>query len=496
MRTAGRSLDKRKPWGRKYAVREVSSSMPFNPVRERLDRAEAQVRRWRVDLWIPAFYVAASAVWIALSDVVLGRAFRLAQDSTLWSIWKGCGFVTVTAVALHVGLRWALAHEREAFEALHRSDERKSQFIAMLSHELRNPLAPLRHALWLLERAGADSEQAASARATLGRQLLHLTRITDDLLDVTRISHGLVRLQTARVDLVDLVRRAVDDHAALFASRRVTLETDLGTLPLWLDADATRLGQVIGNVLWNAAKFTDPGGRASITVARSAGGFAVVQVRDDGIGIPADVLARVFEAFVQADTSLDRTRGGLGLGLAIVKTLVERHGGTVEARSDGIGRGAEFTIRLPLAPEEPLLAPAGRPREETMPRHRVLVVEDNLDAAETLREMLLLWDHEVEVAHDGREGIDKARAFQPDVVLCDIGLPVMDGYAVARAMRSDPELSSAFLVAVTGYASADDARRAAGAGFDRHLGKPVPLELLQEVLATAPGTTPMRVAVH
>jgi len=465
------------------------------PLRERLGRAEAEVRRWRVDLWIPAFYVAASAVWIAMSDIVLARAFRLGEGGAVWSIAKGLGFVTVTAVALHIGLRWALAHERAAFQALHRSDERKSQFIAMLSHELRNPLAPLRHALWLLERAGPDSEQAASARATLGRQLLHLTRITDDLLDVTRISHGLFRLQTSRVDLVDLVRRAVEDHEALFASRRVTLETDLGTLPLWLDADATRLGQVIGNVLWNAAKFTDPDGRASIRVSRDAGGLAVVRVRDDGIGIPADVLERVFEPFVQADLSLDRTRGGLGLGLAIVKALVTRHGGTVEARSEGAGRGSEFTIRLPLAPEQPLLATAPRPPDETMPRHRVLVVEDNLDAAETLREMLLMWDHEVEVAHDGREGIDKARAFQPDVVLCDIGLPVMDGYAVARAMRSDPKLSSMFLVAVTGYASADDARRAAGAGFDRHLGKPVPLEVLQEVLATAPRTA-VRIAVH
>jgi signal transduction histidine kinase/ActR/RegA family two-component response regulator len=468
-------------------------------LRERLGRAEAEVRRWRVDLWIPALYVLASAAWIALSDVVLARMFGLAPDGTLWSIWKGVGFVSVTAVALHLGLRWALAHERAAFEALHRSDERKGQFLAMLSHELRNPLAPLRHALWLLERAGPDAEQAANARATLGRQLLHLTRITDDLLDVTRISHGRVHLQKARLDLVELVRRAVEDHQALFASRGVTLEVDVGALPLWLDADATRVGQVIGNVLWNAAKFCDPGGRASITVERGAGGVAAVRVRDDGIGIPADVLERVFEPFVQADTSLDRTRGGLGLGLSIVKELVELHGGTVEARSEGSGRGAEFTIRLPLAPEQPLLVRASAPPHEAMRRHRVLVVEDNLDAAETLREMLLMWDHEVEVANDGGEGLAKARAFLPDVVLCDIGLPVMDGYAVARAMRSDPALSSVFLVAVTGYASAEDARRAAGAGFDRHLGKPVPLEVLQEVLATAPSAQAAgvaRVALH
>jgi signal transduction histidine kinase/CheY-like chemotaxis protein len=439
-----------------------------------------------VDLWVPALYVLVSVAWIGTSDFILANVFRFFEDSTAWSISKGFGFVAVAALALHLGLRWTMAREREAYEALHESDERKSSFIAMLSHELRNPLAPLRHALWLLDRAGPGSEQAAHARATLGRQLLHLTRITDDLLDVTRISRGKIQLQKARVDLVDVVRRTVQDHEALFGARKVSLSAAIPTLPLWIDADATRIGQVVGNVLWNAAKFTNPGGHAAIEVERAAGGFAEVRIRDDGIGIPRFVLAHVFEPFVQADTSLDRTRGGLGLGLSIVKTLVALHGGTVEARSEGTGQGAEFTIRLPLAPEQPTLLRTPGPRHDAMPRHRVLVVEDNLDAAETLREMLLMWEHDVEVAHDGREGLEKAREFQPDVVLCDIGLPEMDGYEVARAIRSDPELSSAFLVAVTGYASHDDARRAAGAGFDRHLGKPVPVEVLEEVLATAP----------
>jgi signal transduction histidine kinase/CheY-like chemotaxis protein len=447
----------------------------------------------RVDLWIPALYVAASTVWIALSDLVLARLFRFDPDTTAWSISKGLGFVAVTAVALHVGLRWTQARERDAYDALRASDERKSSFIAMLSHELRNPLAPLRHALWVLDRAAPGTEQAVHARATLGRQLLHLTRITDDLLDVTRISQGKIHLQKTHVDLVDLVRRAVEDHQGLFAARKVSLTANLATLPLWLDADATRIGQVVGNVLWNAAKFSDPGGQAEIAVERAPGGAALLTVRDDGIGIPSSLLEHVFEPFVQADTSLDRTRGGLGLGLSVVKTLVDLHGGTVQARSAGPGLGAEFRIRLPLAPEQPTLLSVAGPDRDTMPRHRVLVVEDNFDAAETLREMLLMWDHEVEVAHDGREGLDKARVFQPDVVLCDIGLPIMDGYEVARAIRSDPDLSSAFLVAVTGYASHEDARRAESAGFDRHLGKPVPVELLEEVLATAPLS---REAVH
>ena len=459
--------------------------------------ARSWAARWlaRVDVWIPALYLAASAAWIVASGALLGRVLPFLRDGGPWSVSKGLGFVVVTAVALHVGLRRALADERAAYEALHASDERKTQFIAMLSHELRNPLAPLRHALWLLDRVPAESEQAASARATLGRQVLHLTRLTDDLLDVTRISRGKIRLQRERIDLVEVVRRAVDDHAALFGSRQVTLQASLSSVPLWLDGDPTRIGQVVGNVLWNAAKFTDPGGEASVVVERAAGGAAELRIRDDGIGIPADLLPHVFEPFVQEDRSLDRTRGGLGLGLALVRSLVELHGGTAVALSGGRGLGTEIVLRFPLLPEQPALAIRSRAiGHESMPRHRVLVVEDNHDAAETLREMLLLWDHDVEVAYDGRVGVERARAFLPDVVLCDIGLPGMDGYEVARAIRSDPATSSAYLVAVTGYASPEDARRAVGAGFDLHLGKPVPIEVLEEVLATAPGAA--RAVMH
>jgi two-component system CheB/CheR fusion protein len=456
------------------------------------DRAagERQLRRTsrRVDVWVPLVYLACSVAWIAGSDLLLARVFpALGAAGSGWSMAKGFGFVLVTAVALHVGLRRALADERAAFSALRASDERKSAFIAMLSHELRNPLAPLRHALWLLDRAPPGSDQAGAARKTLARQVLHLSRLTDDLLDATRISRGKIQLHRSPVDLVEIVRSAVEDHGSLFAARHVTLVHELPDLPLRLDGDATRLGQVVGNVLWNAAKFTEPGGRAEVRVEREPGGVALLRIRDDGIGIPADVLPHVFEPFVQADRSLDRTRGGLGLGLSLVKALVELHGGSVDIRSDGAGRGAEVSIRFPLIPEQPALTrPASPGGRDVMPRHRVLVVEDNLDAAETLREMLLLWDHDVEVAHDGRIGVERARAFHPDVVLCDIGLPGMDGYAVARAIRADPSVSSAYLVAVTGYASPEDARRAAGAGFDLHLGKPVPIEVLEEVLATAP----------
>jgi two-component system CheB/CheR fusion protein len=450
----------------------------------------------RVDVWIPLAYVAASTAWIVGSDLVLAAVFA-GPDATRWAIAKGLGFVAVTAIALHVGLRRALADERAAYRALHASDERKGQFIAMLSHELRNPLAPLRHALWLLDRATPGSEQALHARQIMARQVLHLTRLTDDLLDATRISRGKIQLQRARVDLADAVRHAVEDHRALFAARQVSLEVRVPPAPIWIDADRTRLGQILGNVLWNAAKFSDPGGRATVELAREAGGmFAAVRVHDQGIGIPPEVLPHVFEPFVQADRSLDRSRGGLGLGLSLVKAMVEQHGGTVSARSEGPGRGAELLIRLPVEEEEPTRARPPAAARDRMPRHRVLVVEDNLDAAETLREMLLLWDQDVEIAHDGRRGLERARAFRPDVVLCDIGLPGMDGYAVARALRADPALASAYLVAVTGYASPEDARRAAGAGFDLHLGKPVAIEVLEEVLATAPGATARAAALH
>jgi PAS domain S-box-containing protein len=377
------------------------------------------------------------------------------------------------------------AERKRAEEALREADRRKTEFLGVLSHELRNPLAPVRNALWLLDRAEPGGEQASRSKQIIQRQVDHLSRIVDDLLDVTRITRGKIDLQKAHVDLAELVHRTVEDYKALFAARGVALVQHLGSLSLWLDADATRVSQAVGNLLQNAAKFTERGGRVEVAVTREPHGVALVRVRDDGMGIAPELLGRIFDPFTQGDDSLHRSRGGLGVGLSLVKSFVELHGGSVEARSGGPGRGAEFLIRLPVAPERPALR--GPPRTAvTMPRRRVLVIEDNLDAAETLRDVLLTWDHEVEVANDGREGVEKARAFRPDVVLCDIGLPVMDGYEVARALRADPALASAFLVAVTGYALPEDQLRAAEAGFDRHLGKPVPMDDIEEVLATAP----------
>ncbi len=375
------------------------------------------------------------------------------------------------------------AAQRRTEAALRDADRRKTDFLAVLSHELRNPLAPVQNALWLLEHAGPDGEQASRARQIIQRQLGHLGRIVDDLLDVTRITRGKVELELARVDLGEVVRRTVDDYRPVLEGGGVELVHRPATLPVWLDADATRMSQVVGNLLQNAAKFTQRGGRVEVEVAREPHGTVLVRVRDDGIGIAPELLGRIFEPFTQQDATLHRSQGGLGLGLSLVKGFVELHGGTVVARSDGSGRGAEFLVRLPVAAEQPVTL--GAPRAATpTPCRRVLIIEDNVDAAETLREVLLTWNHHVEVAHDGREGVEKARAFRPDVVLCDIGLPVMDGYEVARAIRAEPALASVLLVAVTGYALPEDERRAGEAGFDRHLGKPVPLERIEEVLAT------------
>jgi PAS domain S-box-containing protein len=376
------------------------------------------------------------------------------------------------------------AERKRSEESLREADRRKTEFLGVLSHELRNPLAPVQTAVWLLDRADPRGEQASRAREIIQRQVGHLGRLVDDLLDVTRITRGKIRLQKARVDLADLVRRAIADHEALLAGRGVTLVQHLGDLPVWLEADATRISQVVGNLLQNAAKFTERGGRVEVALAREPHGVALVRVRDEGVGIAPELLGRIFDPFTQAEDTLHRSSGGLGIGLSLVKGLVELHGGSVEARSEGSGRGAEFLVRLPVCSEPP--AVSGRLRSgATTPRRRVLVIEDNVDAAETLREVLLLWDHEVEVAYDGREGVEKARAFRPDVVLCDIGLPVMDGFEVARALRHDPTLASVFLVAVTGYARPADTLRASEAGFDRHLGKPASIEQIEEVLAAS-----------
>jgi PAS domain S-box-containing protein len=369
-------------------------------------------------------------------------------------------------------------------EDLREADRRKDEFLAILSHELRNPLAPIRNAVFLLQRGRANAP--GHALEIIERQVGHLSRMVEDLLDVSRISRGKVQLQASGVDLAELVRRTVDDHRVAATRAGLALGLSLPAGAIRMQGDPTRLAQVLGNLLSNAMKFTPEGGRVDVSLARE-GGTGVLRVRDTGTGLDAAMQARLFEPFAQADRTLDRSRGGLGLGLTLVKAFVELHGGTVEAQSAGAGQGTEFVVRLPVAPEAPSPETHAGSHATGAPL-RILVIEDNVDAADTLREALEMFGHRVQVAHDGEEGLVQARSARPDVALCDIGLPGKSGYDVARAIRDDPELRDMVLIAVTGYASPDDRRNASQAGFHHHFAKPAPLPELLAILAEVSST--------
>jgi signal transduction histidine kinase len=446
----------------------------------------------------------------------------------------------IHADLLHRSIRYAMERKRAEEERIHllareqaamaradalaEADRRKDEFLAMLGHELRNPLGVLSNALRLLRLAPADGPVRQQALEVAERQVAHQTRLVDDLLDVSRITLGKIPLQREWLDLAWLVRHAVEDHRAALEAAGLAVHLELPAEPLWVAGDRTRLLQVVGNLLSNALKFTERGGQVAVQVRTAAdrpptapvesegssrlasrgdacvaptdlphidavGGrrSAVLTVRDTGVGIDPSMLPRIFESFVQADRSLDRSRGGLGLGLALVKGLAELHGGQVRVESAGLGRGATFTVRLPLAADGgPHVEQDGPPAAQSTPR-RILVIEDNQDAAETLRDILELVGHTVEIAFSGQAGVEAARRIHPEVVLCDIGLPGMDGYAVARALRQDPATAAIHLVALSGYGQDEDRRQTREAGFDEHLTKPVNFAELEAVLAASPG---------
>jgi PAS domain S-box-containing protein len=372
---------------------------------------------------------------------------------------------------------------KRAEEALREANRHKDEFLAMLAHELRNPLAPIRNALHVLKLSEAGHQAVEKARTMMERQVGHLARIVDDLLDVSRITRGKIVLRRERLDLGRLVRVVTEDDRPAFERAGITLDVAIPELPVWVMGDATRLTQVLGNLLQNALKFSDGGGQVSVRVSTDADQRqAVVVVQDNGVGIEPRVLPHLFETFTQADRSLDRSKGGLGLGLALVKGLVELHGGEVRAASPGPGRGAEFSVRLPAEPEPAALTemPAAPKREG---RHlRILVVEDNQDAADSLRMLLELYGYEVTVAYSGPEGVAAAEEWRPDVVLCDIGLPGLDGYGVVGRLRRNPSTAKARIIAVTGYGGDEDKRRTAEAGFDKHMVKPIDPGALEQLL--------------
>jgi PAS domain S-box-containing protein len=362
-------------------------------------------------------------------------------------------------------------------QALRDADRRKSDFLAVLSHELRNPLAPIRNSAYVLEHAEPGGPQARRAAEVIERQTRQLTRLVDDLLEVTRVAQGKIRLKRELLELNALVRRCGEDHRPTFADAGVSLSVEVPESPVHVNGDPARLAQVIGNLLANAVKFTEPGGHV-LLVLEALAQRAQVRVRDDGVGIPAELLPRVFDPFVQGDGTIDRARGGLGLGLAVLKGLVALHGGRVRAHSDGPGRGTEFVVELPAAPVSQERRGLKRQRAASETARRVLIIEDNADTAGTLKDVLELQGHDVAVASTGPEGIEKARTLKPDVVLCDIGLPTIDGLEVGRTLRADPSLASTRLVAVSGHALPEDVERARDAGFDRHVAKPVDPEEL------------------
>ena len=370
---------------------------------------------------------------------------------------------------------------RARAERLAEADRRKDEWVAMLAHELRGPLTPVRNAVQILRLGDVSGPQLRRACDMIARQVGHLAQIVDDLLDVTRLTRGAIRLRKERLDLGRLIRVAVDDHLPVVQQAGLALDTELPDTPVWVLGDDVRLAQVVNNLLENAVKFTPRGGRVRVRLSAD-GGSARLVVRDTGAGIDAELLPLLFDVFSQADRSLHRTGGGLGLGLAIVKSLAELHGGTVTAASEGPGQGAEFTVAIPTVEEPAALSPADGVGPKPGRHLRVLIVEDNRDAADSLRMLLELLGHETRVSYTGTDGLKAASEWRPDIILSDIGLPGLDGFGVARALRGNPLMARTRLIAITGYGSDDDRRRARESGFDFVLTKPAEPEALLRLL--------------
>jgi PAS domain S-box-containing protein len=364
---------------------------------------------------------------------------------------------------------------------LRETHRRKDEFLATLAHELRGPLAPLRNMLEIMKRAEGDGATIRQARDTMERQLGHLVRMVDDLMDMNRITRNKLDLRRERTELVSVLNQAVDDCRTLAESANLEVNVNVPARPIYLDADPVRLTQVFGNLLHNACKYTDPGGRIDV-IGECHGGAVTVSVKDTGKGIPADQLQRVFELFTQVDRSLERSQGGLGIGLTLVKRLVEMHGGSIEARSEGLGKGSEFVVHLPVLtgssrPKTP--EPAEMPN---LPR-RILVVDDNRDSASSLAMLLKITGNEIHTAYDGLEALQAAERFLPEVILLDVGLPKLNGHDVCRRIRQQPWGKNMVVVALTGWGQDEDRRKSREAGFDCHMVKPVDYDDLMKVLA-------------
>ncbi len=411
------------------------------------------------------------------------------------------------------GINLDISRLKRAEQSLREADHRKDEFLAMLAHELRNPLAPIRNAVQVLRLRGDTEQTVQSVSEMMERQISQLVRLVDDLLDISRVSRGRIELRRARIELASVVSHAAEACHSHYSSMEHQLTVSLPPHPIYLNADLTRLTQVVGNLLNNACKFTDKGGQIEIAVNVESPAtheesfenevsrgdpsdtspnavrtpFAVIRVRDNGIGIAADQLPRIFDMFVQVDTSLERSVSGLGIGLTLVKNLVEMHDGTISVQSAGVGHGTEFAVRLPMADcplpiEEPRDDADRQSKIKNQKSRRILVVDDNRDAAMSLAMLLNLAGNETQTRFDGRAAVEAAATFQPDVVLLDIGLPKLNGYEAARMIRELPHGKSIVLVALTGWGQEEDRRKSREAGFDGHMVKPVDLEALKTLL--------------
>lgn len=417
-----------------------------------------------------------------------GRALEVANQALLAEV-RERRLAEARLTELAETLERRVTERTEALRAseslLRNANTRKDDFLATLAHELRNPLAPVRNAAQLLRGGALAPAKLAWALGVIDRQVQAMGRLIDDLMDVSRINRGKIELRKERIDVLEVLREAIDATRPLIDECRHTLVLDLPAHPLMLDADPTRLAQAFMNLLNNAAKYMDAGGRIEVRV-REEGADIFVAVQDAGIGIPGDRLETIFEMFAQVETALSRSRGGLGIGLSLAQRLVELHGGRVAVRSEGPGRGSEFEVCLPLAEhrrENMAGAPAQPAEEGAGPGLRILVADDNRDAAITLAELLSLTGHTVEFVHDGEAALELVARFDPQVALLDIGMPRLNGYEVCRRLRSGPGGTSRTLVAITGWGQPEDRRKAQEAGFDHHLVKPVDPLALEALLA-------------
>jgi PAS domain S-box-containing protein len=399
-----------------------------------------------------------------------------------------CYDPTDLAVAEDLASRAAIAIENaQLYRELRDADRRKDEFLATLAHELRNPLAPIRNGLQVIRLAGGGGGMVDEARSMMERQLSQMVRLVDDLLDVSRITRNKLDLKKQRVELAAVVQSAIETSRPLIEQARHEFTVTLPPAPIYLDADLTRLAQVFSNLLNNAARYTEAGGHIRLEVERQ-GSDVLVSVQDDGIGIAAEMLPSIFEMFAQATPALERSQSGLGIGLSLVKGVVELHGGRVEARSDGPGQGAEFTVRLPVLIET-LVQEAPQGEEDEPPgvaQRRILIVDDLKDSADSLAMLLRMKGHEVHTAYDGEEAVIAAERFRPEVVLLDLGMPKLNGYDACRRIREKSRGKDIFLIALTGWGQDDDRRRTKEAGFNGHMVKPVNPSDLMKVLAGLP----------